>query len=150
MAGAMSDSLHVVCPHCDTTNRVPAVKLSAGGKCGQCHQPLFEGAPLALDSARFAPHAEKSDVPLLIDFWAEWCGPCRTMASAFARAAQKLEPGMRLAKVNIDENRELAQRFGVNSIPTMILVSHGREIDRIVGARSEADLVNWASARRAA
>ena len=146
----MKDSLHIVCPHCDTINRVPAVKLPAGGKCGQCHHPLFEAAPLALNGARFARHAEKSDVPLLIDFWAEWCGPCRAMAPAFARAAQQLEPGIRLAKVNIDEEPALAQRFGVSSIPTMILVSQGREIDRIVGAHSEADLVNWASQRRAA
>ncbi|HEY1505822.1 MAG TPA: thioredoxin [Stellaceae bacterium] len=146
----MSDSLHIVCPHCDTINRVPTVKLSAGGKCGQCHQPLFAGGPLALDSARFARHAEKSDVPLLIDFWAEWCGPCRAMAPAFARAAQRLEPGIRLAKVNIDENPDLAQRFGVSSIPTMILVLHGKEIDRIVGARTEVDLVDWASQRPAA
>lgn len=146
----MNDSLHIVCPHCDTINRVPVAKLSAGGKCGQCRQPLFEAAPLALDGARFARHAEKSDVPLLIDFWAEWCGPCRAMAPAFARAAERLEPGIRLAKVNIDEEPALAQRFGVSSIPTMILVSQGREIDRLIGMRSEADLVNWASQRRAA
>jgi len=146
----MNDSFHIVCPQCDTINRVPAAKLSAGGKCGQCHHPLFEAAPLALTGARFTPHAERSDVPLLIDFWAEWCGPCRAMAPAFARAAQQLEPGIRLAKVNIDEAPALAQRFGVSSIPTMVLVSRGREIDRIVGARSEADIVNWASQRRAA
>ena len=145
----MTDSLHIVCPHCDTINRVPANKLLAGGKCGHCHHPLYEAAPLALNGARFARHAEKSDVPLLVDFWAAWCGPCKAMAPAFARAAQQLEPGIRLAKVNIDEEPALAQRFGISSIPTMILVSHGREIDRMVGARSEADLVNWASQRLA-
>jgi thioredoxin 2 len=145
----MIDSLHIVCPHCDTINRVPPNKLAAGGKCGRCHRPLYEGAPLALNGARFARHAEKNDVPLLIDFWAEWCGPCKAMAPAFARAARQLKPGIRLAKVNIDEEPALARRFGVSSIPTMILVSHGREIDRIVGARSEADLVNWASQQRA-
>lgn len=146
----MTDSVHIVCPHCDTINRVPAAKLAGGGKCGQCHQPLFEGVPLMLDGTRFARHAEKSDVPLLIDFWAEWCGPCRAMAPAFERAARQLEPGMRLAKVNIDEEPEVARRFGVSSIPTMVLILHSKEIDRIVGARSEADLINWASQRRAA
>jgi thioredoxin 2 len=146
----MSNSLHIVCPHCDTINRVPVAKLSAGGKCGQCRRPLFGAEPLMLNGERFARHAEKSDVPLLIDFWAEWCGPCRAMAPAFARAAQRLDPGMRLAKVNVDEEPALAQRFGVSSIPTMVLVLHGREIDRIVGARSEADLANWAGQRRAA
>jgi thioredoxin 2 len=146
----MSDSLHIVCPCCDTTNRVPAGKLADGGKCGQCHQPLFGAELLMLNGARFARHAEKSDVPLLIDFWAQWCGPCRAMAPAFERAARQLEPGMRLAKVNIDEEPALAQCFGVTSIPTMVLVLHGQEIDRIVGARSEPDLVNWASQRRAA
>ena len=146
----MSDFLHIVCPHCDTTNRVPGARLAAGGKCGQCHKPLFDATPLMLDTARFARHAEKSDVPLLVDFWAEWCGPCRAMAPAFERAAKRLEPGMRLAKVNIDEEPGLAQRFGISSIPTMVLFLHGQEIDRIMGARSEADLVNWASQRRAA
>ena len=146
----MNDARHVVCPHCDTINRVPVAKLAAGGKCGHCHRPLFEAAPLALDGARFARHAEKSDVPLLIDFWAEWCGPCRAMAPAFARAAQRLEPGIRLAKVNIDAEPALAQRFGIVSIPTMVLVARGREIDRLMGARSEADLVDWANQYRAA
>ena len=146
----MSDSLHVVCPHCDAINRVPAARLSGGGKCGQCHRPLFEAHPLALDGARFGRHAEKGDIPLLVDFWAEWCGPCRAMAPAFERAAKRLEPGIRLAKVNIDEEPGLAQRFGISSIPTMVLFHRGREIDRLMGARSEADLVNWASQRRAA
>ena len=146
----MSDSLHVVCPYCDTSNRVPQAKLSAGGRCGQCHRPLFDAKPVMLDTARFARHAEKSDVPLLIDFWAPWCGPCRAMAPAFERAAQRLEPGMRLAKVNVDEEPALAQRFGISSIPTLVLVQHGRELDRVMGARSEADLVNWAMNRRAA
>jgi thioredoxin 2 len=146
----MSDPLHIVCPHCDTVNRVPLAKLSAGGRCGQCHRPLFDGKPVTLDTARFPRHAEKSDIPLLIDFWAAWCGPCRAMAPTFERAAQRLEPGMRLAKVNVDEEPALAQRFGISSIPTLVLVQHGRELDRIMGARSEAELIHWATNRRAA
>jgi thioredoxin 2 len=146
----MSDSLHLVCPHCDTINRVPSAKLSSGGRCGQCHRPLFEGKPLSLDTARFDRHAAKSDIPLLVDFWASWCGPCRAMAPAFERAAQRLEPGLRLAKINVDEEPALAQRFGISSIPTLVLVRHGQELDRAAGARSEAELVRWASLPRAA
>ena len=140
---SMNQSLHVVCPHCDTVNRVPRAKLAAGGRCGACHQPLFEGPPVALDGARFARHLEQSDIPLLVDFWASWCGPCNAMAAAFERAARRLEPGIRLVKVNIDQEPALAEQFGVRSIPTIVLARRGREIDRIAGARSETDLVNW-------
>jgi thioredoxin 2 len=137
----MNQSLHVVCPHCDTVNRVPKAKLAAGGRCGACHQPLFEGRPVALDRARFARHLVQSDIPLLIDFWAPWCGPCRAMAPAFERAARRLEPGVRLVKVNIDEEPALAEQFGVRSIPTIVLALRGREINRMCGARSESDLI---------
>jgi thioredoxin 2 len=139
----MSQSLHVVCPRCDTTNRVPSEKLAGGGRCGACHQPLFEGRPVPLDEARLARYLEHSDIPLLIDFWAPWCGPCRAMAPAFERAARRLEPGGRLVKVNIDEEPALAQQFGVQSIPTIVLARRGREINRIAGARSESELVGW-------
>jgi len=139
----MNQSLHVVCPHCDTVNRVPRAKLAAGGRCGACHQPLFEGRPVALDGARFARHLEQSDIPLLVDFWASWCGPCDAMAPAFERAARRLEPSIRLVKVNFDQEPALAEQFGVRSIPTIVLARRGREIDRIAGARSETDLVNW-------
>ena len=140
---SMNQSLHVVCPHCDTINRVPRAKLAAGGRCGACHQPLFEGRPVALDGARFARHLEQSDIPLLVDFWASWCGPCNAMAPAFERAARRLEPSIRLVKVNIDQAPALAEQFGVRSIPTIVLARRGREIDRIAGARSETDLVSW-------
>src|SRR5690242_3049495 len=126
----MSDTVHVVCPHCDALNRVPHEKLAAGGRCGECHRPLFEGRPLALDDARFARQLEKSDVPLLVDFWAPWCGPCRAMAPQFERAAARLEPRLRLVKVNVDESPAAAQRFGISSIPTLMLVQHGRELAR--------------------
>jgi len=142
--------LHIVCPHCDTINRVPDAKLAAGGRCGECHRSLFEGKPVPLKGARFTYHAAKSDIPLLVDFWAPWCGPCRAMAPAFERAAYRLEPTYRLVKVNIDEEPSLADQFGVNTIPTLILVLHGRELDRISGARSETDLVDWAELHRAA
>lgn len=146
----MSESLHVVCPHCDTINRLPQTKLSAGGRCGVCHQPLFDGHPVALDRARFDRQLEKSDLPLLIDFWAPWCGPCRAMAPEFERAAQHLEPHFRLVKVNVDEEPEVAERFGVRSIPTLALALHGSEIARTSGTMSAVDLERWALAHRTA
>lgn len=142
-------SLHIVCPHCDTTNRVPQAKLADGGRCGECHQQLFDGHPVALDTARFERHLAKSDVPLLIDFWAPWCGPCRVMAPEFERAASALEPTVRLVKVNVDEEPTLAQRFQTRSIPTLVLALQGRELARAAGARSAAQLVQWTQAELA-
>jgi thioredoxin 2 len=139
----MDAALHIVCPHCDTLNRVPRERLADGGRCGECHQALFEGHPVALNTARFERHVDKSDVPLLIDFWAEWCGPCRMMAPEFERAAAALEPRARLVKVNVDEEPALAARFNVRSIPTLVLALHGRELARTAGVRSAAQLTQW-------
>src|SRR5690242_14101782 len=107
----MPDFLHVVCPHCDTVNRVPSSRLGDGGKCGRCGGKLFEGRPLALDDERFARHAGNSDLPLLVDFWAAWCGPCRAMAPVFERAAAELEPQFRLVKIDTDAAPQLAGRL---------------------------------------
>ena len=142
----MTEFLHLPCPHCDTLNRLPRAKLSAGAKCGACHRPLFEAHPLALDTTHFLRQLEKSDVPLLVDFWAPWCGPCRAMAPEFERAAARLEPELRLVKVNVDEEPKLAQRFGISSITTLALALHGQELARRAGAVSAAQLEQWVRA----
>lgn len=142
----MSDSLIIVCPHCHAPNRVPHDKLAAGGSCGKCKQPLFSGHPVELDAASFEKHIGRSDIPVLVDFWAPWCGPCRMMAPAFAQAASLLEPQVRLAKLNTEEHQGIAARFGIRSIPTMILFKGGREIARQSGAMDAGSIVRWVRA----
>ncbi len=144
----MSESIHVVCPHCDGINRLPVDRPGGEAQCGKCHQPLFTRHPLALDPARFARHAQKSDLPLLIDFWAPWCGPCRMMAPAFEQAAAELEPHFRLVKVNTEEAQSLAAQFGIRSIPTLMIMRNGREVARQAGAMDKGMIVQWARQNR--
>jgi thioredoxin 2 len=142
----MADPITLVCPHCGTTNRLPPDRLSAKPRCGACKAPLFDGHPVALDEAGFRRHLERDGVPLLVDFWASWCGPCRMMAPEFERAARELEPSFRLAKVSTEEAPALAERLGIRGIPLLILFKGGREVARQAGMMPAAQIVAWARA----
>lgn len=139
----MTDTRHLVCPHCHKVNRVPADKLSSGGNCGACKQPLWPDQVLELGEQSFAAHAARSDVPVLVDFWASWCGPCKVMAPQFEQAAKAWRGKVRFAKLNTEQARGPAGQFGIRSIPTLILFQNGREVARQSGAMNQAQISQW-------
>jgi thioredoxin 2 len=140
---AMADKRRLVCPRCEAINAVPTDRPAEAAKCGRCHEKLFQGAPLELSGAQLERHVANSDVPVIVDFWAPWCGPCRAMAPIFERAAASLEPRARFVKVNVDDNPEAAQRYGVQSIPALFAFSGGKLADRQVGVADMAALRGW-------
>ena len=139
----MAQAIHLVCPHCDAINRIPADRLNNKPTCGKCKQRLFTGHPVELTDQNFARHIGKNGVPVVVDFWAPWCGPCQMMAPYFTSAAAQLEPHVRLAKLNTEQAQQTAAQFGIRSIPTLAVFRNGREITRQAGAMDARSLISW-------
>lgn len=143
---ASATTSHVLCPHCLAVNRLPANRPAAAAKCGQCHVRLFDGRAVPVDEAGFEKHLRQNDLPILVDMWAPWCGPCRTMAPLFERAAALLEPDVRLLKLNVDEAQQTAARLGIRGIPALFLFQRGQVLGQTAGVQNSEAIVGWTRA----
>ncbi len=141
-----TDTLNAVCPRCGAVNRIPAARRDESPQCGRCGDPLFPGEPVALATDAWDRFTTRNDLPVLVDFWATWCGPCRAMAPQFEQAARRMAGRVQFAKVDTDAEPELAARYGIRSIPTLVLLKDGREVRRASGAMSASQLEQWLGA----
>lgn len=141
--------MEIVCPHCKTINRVPAERLQDAPVCGACKQAILPAEPIHLTAGNFDALIERSELPVVVDFWAPWCGPCRAMAPMFAEAAKQLHGRAILGKLDTEAETAIAARFGIRSIPTLAIFKGGRELTREAGARPTADIVRWVEAHLA-
>lgn len=139
----MSEPTHIVCGHCDSVVRVPGDRLSQAPRCPKCHNAVVEGHPLALRTANFDRHVTRNDLPVIVDFWAPWCGPCLSMAPNYEEASRRLQTQARFAKVNSDDEPALSARFGIRGIPTLIAFRRGKEVARQSGAMDLGTLLQW-------
>ena len=139
----MNENLHYVCPHCHSTNRVPVSKLSEHPTCGHCKEDLITGSPVALNTDSFSRHVMRSQFPVVVDFWAPWCGPCQSMAPAFAEAAERLKLTAQLGKLDTEAYPQAAAPYGIRSIPTMVVFREGQEIARVSGAMPVGEIERW-------